>query len=285
MNTKEAKKIRIIDYLKSINIFPEKINSSGSKAFFKSPFRNETTASFNLNLNQNIWYDHGTGEGGNIIDLVIKLNKTNVSGVLEILSSKNLNTFSFQQQNINNTNSSIKIIAVDEIHSFGLIQYLKKRKISLPLAKLFLSEVKYEIASNNKVYYSLGFKNDKGGYELRNNYFKGSNSPKHYTTIPGRLSPELNIFEGFFDFLSALELNSTTKLKFDTLVLNSVANKNKITELVKKYKNLNLFMDNDSSGNETTCFFQSIHNSIVDYSKKLYPNHSDMNEFLNYKQK
>jgi len=285
MNTKEAKKIRIIDYLKLIDLFPEKINSSGSKAFFKSPFRNESIASFNLDLNQNIWYDHGTGTGGNIIDLVIKLNKTDVSCALEILSSKNLTPFSFQQQNNTNTNSRIKIIAVENIHSFGLLQYLEKRKISLSVARLYLSEVKYKIASNNKCYYSLGFKNDKGGYELRNNYFKGSNTPKHYTTISGKFSGQLNIFEGFFDFLSVLELYNATNLKYDTLVLNSVANRNKITEIIKKYKNLNLFLDNDTSGKETTCFFQSIHNSIVDYSKKLYPGHGDMNEYLTNKQK
>ncbi len=48
----------------------------------------------------------------------------------------------------------------------------------------------------------MGFKNNFGGFELRNKYFKGSSSPKEITLISNNSPDRLNVFEGFMDFLS-----------------------------------------------------------------------------------
>ena len=67
MTTQEAKKIRIADYLQSIGYSP--VKRQGNSLWYKSPFREETEASFKVNTELNQWYDFGTGKGGNIIAL------------------------------------------------------------------------------------------------------------------------------------------------------------------------------------------------------------------------
>ena len=62
-----------------------------------------------------------------------------------------------------------------------------------------MKEVRFALAG--KTCYALGFKNDSGGYELRNKNFKGSGSPKDIRFIENG-SNTLAVFEGFFDFLS-----------------------------------------------------------------------------------
>ena len=53
---------------------------------------------------------------------------------------------------------------------------------------------------------AIGFKNDSGGYELRNPYFKGSSSPKDITTFNNG-AKEATVFEGFIDFLSFMAIH------------------------------------------------------------------------------
>ena len=67
MTTQEAKKIRIAYYLQSLGYIP--VKQQGKSLWYKSPFREETEASFKLNTELNQWYDFGTGKGGNIIAL------------------------------------------------------------------------------------------------------------------------------------------------------------------------------------------------------------------------
>ena len=55
MTTQEAKKIRIADYLQSLGCSPAK--QQGINLWYKSPFREETEASFKVNTNLNQWYD------------------------------------------------------------------------------------------------------------------------------------------------------------------------------------------------------------------------------------
>lgn len=71
MTTQEAKKIHIADYLQSLGYSP--VKQQGKSLWYKSPFREETEASFKINTELNQWYDFGTGKGGNIIALAQEL--------------------------------------------------------------------------------------------------------------------------------------------------------------------------------------------------------------------
>ena len=67
MTIEEAKSIRIADYLYSLGYSP--VKQQGINLWYKSPFREESEASFKVNTEREQWYDFGLGKGGNIISL------------------------------------------------------------------------------------------------------------------------------------------------------------------------------------------------------------------------
>ena len=278
MNTKQAKKIQIINYLQIIDVLPQK--ETRGKYYYISPFRKEKDASFKVDANLNLWYDYGTGSGGNIIDLCMKINNTTVSGALAILSDLKISNdfFSFQQQKTSKQRE-LTIKHTQTLQNKALIQYLQSRKISLNIAKLYLTETYYKV--NNKQYFALSFKNDKNGYELRNKYFKGSTSPKYYTTITGTHNTDIvNVFEGFTDFLSALVYFNVNKPKNDTIILNSLSLVKETLLTICKYKIVVLFLDNDNAGSKAVEFYEKHHRKVVNKSAMLFPKFKDFNDFL-----
>lgn len=66
MNTIEAKRIRIVDYLRLLGHEPVKVR--GGQYWYLSPLRKEDTPSFKVNDRLNEWYDFGLSEGGSIIE-------------------------------------------------------------------------------------------------------------------------------------------------------------------------------------------------------------------------
>ena len=82
MNCKTInEQIKMIDYLAQKNIYP--INSKRNIFWFLSPFRNEKTASFKVDISTNRFYDFGEGFGGTLIDLISKLE--NISTIVLFL--------------------------------------------------------------------------------------------------------------------------------------------------------------------------------------------------------
>lgn len=75
MTYKEANNISIKDYLNSLGIQP--VTEKGSYGMYRSPLREDNTPSFKVDYNANLWCDYGTGEGGTLIDLVMKQNGCN----------------------------------------------------------------------------------------------------------------------------------------------------------------------------------------------------------------
>ncbi len=276
MNCTQAKKIPITYYLQTIGITPKELKNGS--AWYNSPFRPETKPSFKVDRQNNIWYDFGTGTGGNVLDLVMNLNKTGIPGALLILQKPELSKpdFSFsEQQSFNPANIEIKHI--QPLQNRALIEYLYNRKITPGKAANHVKEAYYQV--NGKQYFALAFENDKGGFELRNKYFKGSSSPKAITTISGT-GKAVNIFEGFIDFLSALEFHKTTKPLNTCIILNSVSNLQTIINTLEDYQHINLYLDNDKAGNQAAQTIKSRYPKVKDYSKIIYPYHKDFNEYL-----
>ena len=71
MNTNEAKRIRIEEYLHTLGY--NLVRRQGDSLWYKSPFRDEQEPSFKVNMERNLWYDFGAGRGGNIIALAREL--------------------------------------------------------------------------------------------------------------------------------------------------------------------------------------------------------------------
>ncbi len=119
----------------------------------------------------------------------------------------------------------MKVIATKPLANPLLCRYLEDRKILLEIAKKYCKEVDFELY--NKKYFAIGFENKSGGFELRNQYFKGSSSTKDVTIIHHPDSKKISVFEGFFSFLSYQTLYQNKALflpdrQTDFLILNSL---------------------------------------------------------------
>ena len=255
----------------------EPVKIRGNDYWYLSPLREEKTASFKVNRKLNRWFDHGLGEGGNLLDFGILFFGCSVKEVLfKFDSDLSFHQPVYRPLTAEIPNSRITILRDFSIRSFSLLKYLELRKIPFKLANHFCREVRFVL--NEKTYYSIGFRNDAGGYELSNSFLKLSSSPKDITSIKNGAG-EVAIFEGFFDFLSYLALKNTEQLQQDFLILNSLSFFEKARAIMESYELIRLFLDNDKGG-------QSCSQKAIACSKKyldessLYKGYKDLNEWL-----
>ena len=279
MNIAEAKKTHLIDFLKINGHSPVRIKYGS--AWFLSPTRTENTPSFKVDLDKNLWFDFGNGEGGDIIGLVMKMNNVDVREALNIIDKDSLaplhSNSVFQDRKKPDESGSIKITHLKTLNNPILIQYLVSRNISLNFAKTYLKEAYYTVHGGK--YFALAFENDRGGYELRNPWFKSGSSPKYYTTLPGVCNSKTNVFEGFMDFLSCCTYYNRIP-RARTIILNSLSFLPRTEFLLAEAKQVNLYLDNDQAGRTATQKIIGQCNLVVDWAPVIYPDHKDFNEFL-----
>jgi DNA primase len=79
MNCEQANQIDLVDYLQSIGHEPSKLR--GNDYWYHSPLRNEKEPSFKVNRSKNVWYDHGLGKGGTLVDFAMEYYHCNTIGV------------------------------------------------------------------------------------------------------------------------------------------------------------------------------------------------------------
>ncbi|WP_377117935.1 toprim domain-containing protein [Mucilaginibacter litoreus] len=250
-----------------------------------SPLRSEGEASFKVNRHLNRWYDHGLGEGGNLIDFGLLYYNCTVRELMERFGPdftvQQHAGISFHQPDKHpETESRIQVQTVRPLFAYPLIHYLHERHIPLSVAEQYCSEIRYELDGRN--YYGIGFKNDAGGYEIRNAFFKCSSAPKDITHI-GKDGSELHIFEGFFDFLSFRTLYPKEQHKDDDiLVLNGAAMFERARPMMARYPVKKLWLDHDTTGEAYTKYALSLNEGFQDQSS-LYSQHKDLNEWLSGK--
>lgn len=286
----DARKFDLVDYLASLGYHPQKIR--GNDYWYLSPLRKEKTPSFKVNRQKNLWYDHGSGQGGDIIDFGTLHFKCSVTELLNRIAAGNPNQIlSFHPLAISvatphpsagekeeNNGGKIVITATRPLADDRLLSYLESRCIPTAVANRYCKEVDFLLYGKEKT--AIGFANDAGGYELRSQSFKGSSSPKSPTTLK-KDSNTLTVFEGFFDFLSYQVIaKETPDEKTSFLILNSLAFFNKSREVMEKYQQVNLYLDRNKKGIE--CTMQALGWDKAKYidRSKLYRHGQDLNEWL-----
>src|SRR5690606_12146508 len=203
ISCERARNICIVKTLAKLGHFPTR--KSEKEAWFLSPLRSETQASFNVSLIKNRWYDFGTGKGGNVIDLVMQILNCNFQDALLYLSDEKF-SFSFSRETFYPKETCIdviKLVQVKDITHPALNNYIKSRAVPVEIARTWCKEILFRL--NGKTYFSLGLQNHLGGWELRNKYFKGSIAPKSHTHFK-TASKKVLVTEGMFDFLSLANL-------------------------------------------------------------------------------
>lgn len=276
MNCETARDLCIISALANMGHFPTR--ESKKEAWFRSPFRKETQASFKVSKNLNRWYDHGEGIGGNLIDLMVRITGSSVSEVLELLDG---NTYSIPQPPAptkapTKIKKGIIVNKVMDISHVALLQYLKVRCIPMAIARSYAKEVHFEMG--NRHYFAIGLKNSKGGWELRNRFQKLCSSPKAITHIRNG-KEHLAIVEGMFDYLSLLAMGPTWLKDSDILVLNSLAFANQLGETIDDYTQCRLLLDNDAAGDRMTKSLLGKHRNLED-ERFFFSGFKDLNEKL-----
>lgn len=277
LNCSQAKQLDIVTFLNQLGYAPAYIR--GADHWYLSPLRNERSPSFKVNHYLNRWYDHGIGEGGNIIDLGVRLYNCSVSRFLEIVSDD----VSFHPLQINRqtqTFSQPKIIInhIAPLLSKALLHYLSTRRIALPAAQHFCSEVTFTV--KDKQLFAVGFQNDLEGWELRNSFFQASSAPKGFSLIK-KGSSSVAVFEGFMDFLSAVSDSDNTLPDCDYLVLNSLSFFEKAIPIMQAYSEVYLCLDNDAAGQNCRNRAFALDKKYKDHSS-YYNGYKDYNEWLIY---
>lgn len=291
----QARQIDLVDFLYSAGHQPQKI--SRNDYWFLSPLRDEKTASFKVNRKLNVWYDFGIGKGGNFIDFGVLFHRCTVSELLQKLSgntqvfaqtlsvnelSKSQTVSNFERQVANSLQNSgdyshIKITGTREISDPFLLNYLRQRRIDLSVANAFCKEVYFTL--NDKNYRAIGFKNNAGGYEIRNAFFKCSSAPKYVTYLDNN-AENITVFEGFFDFLSYQTLlNNQEQGLTNFLILNSLSFFERSQLLMEKSRCVHLYLDNDTAGKACVVAALKRSRQYQDESH-LYKDFKDLNDFL-----
>ena len=208
MNCEQAKQMPLSGILDRLG--HETHHQLRGELWYKSPLRTEAEPSFKINPDRNIWYDFGAGKGGNVLDFIMEY--FSLSGISEALRQLSTLTGSSRIEPVapppqphSTSPCPIDIIKIQPLENTVLIAYLKERGIPAATARPYLSEIYY--TRQGKSYFALAFGNSCGGYELRNRYYKGTHGQTSISLVKKRnagMSDAVTVFEGFFDFLSAL---------------------------------------------------------------------------------
>ena len=283
------KRYPIVEYLERKGIKP--VRRTPAYALYHSPLRAETHPSFKVDTEKNLWIDYAEGKGGSIIDLCMRLEGCTLLEAIRILGQNAPDIThvprresvqgSSKQESIRqavSTSGVRRLIEISDTLPPHLLKYLEEdRCINLEKAMPFLRCISYEVRGQH--YQAIGFANQSGGYELRDNgIFKGTIAPKDITTIfTDRVEP-VCIFEGFMDFLSFLSMKE--EVIHHCLVMNSVSNVAKAIRYLndRHLTHIRAFLDNDDAGKRATNDFIRAGFKVEDMSVH-YRNFKDLNEY------
>lgn len=255
--------------------------------WYNAPYREERTPSFKVNTDRNVWFDFGLGRGGDIFTLARRACRQHG------FSSRRRNTSRRRWVGISYhfplpalRRERVSEPAFQEVEQrtllYGVLKgYLSERGIPSEVAARHCRQVSYRV--HGKPYFAIGFQNVSGGWELRSRLFKGCIPPKDISLVSRQGTPTetCDVFEGFFDFLSAATLGLTGGN--DALVLNSVGNLAKSFRYLDGYKTIDCYLDNDEAGRKT---FEALRTRYAERAvdrSGIYAGNKDLNEHLQTK--
>jgi hypothetical protein len=250
---------------------------------YRCPWREDNHPSLNVTPNGKVWHDLATGAKGGIIELVMAcLNTRDLSRVCAEFDSSSFSMssteFGCEKKEVETT--AFYSFSLVPLQSRGLYAYLMKRRINTNIAREFLQEAHYSFMprDDGKFLYALAYSNDKGGYELRSEFYKGGTSPKGITTHLDHGNASTVVFEGFFDMLSFATLCG--EVRHNYIVLNSIINTPVAIEVLRSMGGkVYLCLDNDEGGEKATRQMLDLLPSAIDTRNRFAPA-KDVNEYL-----
>lgn len=277
MSIEEIRDMPITDFLHRLG--HKVARRKGCEVWYHAPYRSDRTPSFCVNTKKNCWNDFGTGIGGDIFTLAgLMINSNDFMAQAKYIGEVTNNPIEcskppkFESLPVEPQFTDVK---VKPLSHPALLNYLRERDIPSDIATANCVEIHYRLHDKN--YFAIGFPNESGGYEIRNNFFKGCIPPKAVSLIKNG-STTVNVYEGFMDFLSGLTLGyGRTE---DNLVLNSVANREKAYKHLDGYNLIKCWLDNDEAGKFCLqALYRRYGDKVKDFSGVFRP-YKDVNEYL-----
>lgn len=277
----ELKQIDIVSFLSSRGYKP--IKETNSKIWYNSPLRPESSPSFYVKKDTNRWRDFGfvDTKTHSIIDLVEQMDGVDTLQAMSILKSKT-DGKRFEPIEIKNDPVLTVLKVYDHFIDARLLMYLKSRGITKNVYERYTKEIHYCFSDKpEKVFSAVGFKNDSGGWEVRNSYHKYCISPKTITTFDCGSNHTLNLFEGFINGLSYLCYNNINEFDQTTIVLNGLGNLYKILPEINKYEKINCYLDWGCGGSRSMDMIRGVVGTdrVMDH-RYLYEQTDDFNDLL-----
>ena len=276
MNCQNIKqKVGIRSVLESFGIFP--VRENPKTAFYFALDREEKISSLSVDFVKNTAFDFGNGKSYDVISIVQLIKKCSVSEALKYLSTLDFRVQNEIKYHETTGQTCNQILEIKEIQHPALIQYLKSRRVFEQ--KHRVKEIHYEL--KGRKYFGIGFQNNSGGFEIRNQHSKICLGKKDVTLIINnkKSKSEIVVFEGFFDYLTYRNLEKSENSNCDFLILNSTTMLFKVKEKLIDYEKISLFLDNDKNGKSVKSKIQSQYKNVEDCSL-IYHDFKDLNEWF-----
>ncbi len=286
-----VKRIPITRILSRLGIEPAA--RKASTWFYHSPWREDRNASLAIRLETNTWKDFGEdGSGTSNIDLLIRMGlagdwRSAARWILDHEGAGSVAETSGIAMSRPAKHPAMKKLSfpngfrVTELMSESLLKYAESRGIPRDVLRKYCFEITYRSEAGCQ-YTVIGFKNGEGGYAARNLTQKCNLGPGSFTHIADGHNLVVNVFEGFFDFLSFKVLYPERTGEY--VIENSTSNTGNVIERLKagKYSVVNCFLDADDSGRKA---FDKIRlalpeTEVVDHSTTYGYGNKDLNDWL-----
>lgn len=292
MNIEQAKRIKLEKFLMKLGMEP--VEANGNHLWYHSPFRKEEVPSFIVDVNNNVWFDHGTDKGGNIIALAKQLYQTDIMPLLmekieEVAPA--VPPTKFDVLSLTELEESVKCVTIEGLKSIKDIAYFSSRNIDFAIADKYCKQISFRF--NDRDCQAVAFPNIHGGYELRSNMYSGHMLPLAISIVrmdPNVIASSCCVFTDFIDFLSYKSLLSHGETEIlverfaDTYILNSASLISKALPNLNAYSHIYCYLNNDKTGRTITETIQGAFTDrqVVDASDR-YADFQNVSTYLQKK--
>ncbi|SDH19606.1 hypothetical protein [uncultured Bacteroides sp.] len=292
MNIEQAKRIKLEKFLMKLGMEP--VEANGNHLWYHSPFRKEEVPSFIVDVNNNVWFDHGTDKGGNIIALAKQLYQTDIMPLLmekieEVAPA--VPPTKFDVLSLTELEESVKCVTIEGLKSIKDIAYFSSRNIDFAIADKYCKQISFRF--NDRDCQAVAFPNIHGGYELRSNMYSGHMLPLAISIVrmdPNVIASSCCVFTDFIDFLSYKTLLSHGETEIlverfaDTYILNSASLISKALPNLNAYSHIYCYLNNDKTGRTITETIQGAFTDrqVVDASDR-YADFQNVSTYLQKK--
>jgi len=273
-----AKSIDIEYFLSKNGIKPKR--ESSSRAYYLSPFRDESSPSFIVYKDENRFYDWGEKWGGDVIDIASRIWACNTSEAIKKLLGEDEIPLYHKRPSIIERMPGIEILGQrDTITNEALIEYMEKiRCVPIDVINRYCKEVTFQFPNSRyATHYGVGIENDVGGFTLRSTWFKGSTAPAGVKTVKTANTDECFLFEGFLDFMSYVVMWGEPE--HTVIILNSTVFVHMMLDFLQGMDKVHAYVDNDNAGNIAIDELISNSVNVVDH-RHVFADYTDLNEKL-----